>query len=208
MKDFLLVSIIGFLVGWLILPIAVNFNFKITPLFILGSVIGFTIFAPLMLAIIYGLSRFWPVLRQFGRFAAVGTLNTLLDISVLNLLIYFTGFAAGLYFSLFKAISFLVATTNSYFWNKFWTFQSKTLTNFAEYFRFAVFTFIGVLLNNGTASFLVNIVGPKANFSPIAWANLAALLAVAVSFLWNFCSYRYIIFSARGGSALGGKNQN
>lgn len=194
MKDFLLVSLIGFFVGWLILPIAANFDFQITPKLILFSVVGFAIFAPLVLAAIYFLGRFWSVLRQFGKFAAVGTLNTLLDISVLNLLIYFTGFTAGLYFSLFKTISFLVAATNSYFWNKFWTFQSKTPVNFAEYFRFAVFTFIGVLLNSGTASFLVNIVGPKANFSPIAWANLAALLAVAVSFLWNFCSYRYFIF--------------
>ena len=58
MKDFLIVSLIGFLAGWLVLPTAANFELKITPSLILFSVFGFTILAPLLLAVIYYLSRF------------------------------------------------------------------------------------------------------------------------------------------------------
>ena len=194
MKDFLLVSLIGFLVGWLILPVAANFGFKITILFIFCSVIGFVLLAPLVLAVIYFLGHLWPVLRQFGRFAAVGTLNTLINLGILNLLIYLTGIARGFYYTLFVALAFLAAVINSYFWNKFWSFQSQTSIHLSEFFHFFLVTLIGLIINDGLASFLVNIVGPLGGFNPIIWANLAAFMGVAASFLWNFFGYRYFIF--------------
>jgi len=194
MKDFRLVSLIGFLVGWLVLPTAVNLGFAITPKLILFSVFGFSVFAPLVLAVIYYLGRFWPALRQFGKFCAVGVLNTFLGFSVLNSLMYFTGITRGYFYSLFLAIAFLVSVTNSYFWNKFWSFQSQTSASPSEFSRFLFFTFIGLLINNGVASFLNNVIGPLGNISPIVWANISALIAIAFSFLWNFFSYRFLIF--------------
>ena len=194
MKDFLLVSLIGFLAGGLVLPTAFNLGFKITPTLILFSVFSFTFLAPLLLAIIYYFGRFWPGLRQFGKFCAVGVLNTFLGFSVLNLLMNFTGITRGLFYSLFITAAFLVSATNSYFWNKFWSFQSQSSTSPSEFSRFLLFTFIGFLINNGVASFLNNIIGPLGNISPIIWANISALIAIAFSFLWNFTSYRLIIF--------------
>ncbi len=194
MKDFLLVSLIGFLVGWLILPTASNLGLKISPTLILLSVFGFSILAPLILAVIYYFGRFWPGLRQFGKFCAVGVLNTFLSFSVLNLLIHFTGITRGLFYSLFLVVAFFVSVTNSYFWNKFWSFQSQTAASPSEFSRFLFFTFIGLLINNAVASFLNNVIGPLGGLKPIVWANVSAFLAIAVSFLWNFFSYRYFIF--------------
>jgi putative flippase GtrA len=195
-KDYYIVSIIGFLVGWLVLLPAANIGLRITPLLVFISVAGFTVFAPIALVILNFLSRFWKVLGQFGKFAAVGTLNTLLDLGVLNLLIYSTDIAAGFYFSGFKAISFLVATTNSYFWNKFWTFQSRMPVAPQEYARFLFFTFIGTLINVSVASLIVNVIGPPAGFEPKLWANVGAVMAVFVAMLWNFLSYRHVVFRA------------
>jgi len=201
MKDFLIVSLIGFLAGWLILPTVSNLGLAISPMLILFSVFGFSVFAPLVLAVIYYLGRFWLGLRQFGKFCAVGTLNTFLGFSVLNLLMNFTGITRGLFYSLFIATAFLVSTTNSYFWNKFWSFQSQTSTSPSEFSRFLFFTFIGFLINNGVASFLNNVIGPLGNISPIVWANISVLIAIAFSFLWNFTSYRLIIFKPRRSDA-------
>ncbi|MFA5084424.1 MAG: GtrA family protein [Candidatus Paceibacterota bacterium] len=194
MKDYLLVSLIGFLVGWLILPTAFNLGLKINPTLILLSVIGFSALAPLVLAVVFYFSRFWPGLRQFGKFCAVGVLNTFLGFSVLNLLIHFTGITRGLYYSLFLVLSFMVSVTNSYFWNKFWSFQSQTATSPSEFSRFLLFTFIGLLINNAVASFLNNVIGPLGGIKPIVWANVSAFFAIAFSFLWNFFSYRFWIF--------------
>jgi len=193
-KDFYLVSLIGFLVGLLILPTASNLGLKITPRLILLSVFGFVALAPLLLSVIYYFGRFYPALRQFGKFCAVGVLNTFLGFSVLNLLMNFSGITRGLLYSLFISAAFLASATNSYFWNKFWSFQSETSTSSSEFLRFLLFTFIGFLINNSVASFMNNAVGPLGNISPIVWANISALIAIAFSFLWNFTSYRYLIF--------------
>ncbi len=193
-KDFYLVAIIGFLVGWLVLMPIKNLGYEIKPLLILVSVVGLTLFAPFALFILKLLSRRFKVLEQFGKFAAVGTLNTFLYLAVINLLILLTDIARGTYYSLFVVTGFLISTTNSYLWNKFWTFQSRAPINLAEYGRFAFFTLIGVLINAGTASLIVNVIGAPSGFNLKLWANIGALIAVFVSFLWNFISYRKIVF--------------
>lgn len=187
-------AVIGFLVGWLILLPASNIGLKITPVFVVVSVVGFTLFAPLALWILNLLSRFWKILEQFGKFAAVGTLNTLLDLGVLNLLIFLTDITSGLSFSGFKAVSFIVATTNSYFWNKFWTFQSRLPVTGGEYVRFFLFTLVGTFINVTVASIIVNVIGAPQGLNPRLWANIGAIIAVFAAMLWNFLSYRYVVF--------------
>jgi len=193
-KDFYLVSLIGFSVGWLILPTAFNLGLKINPALILVSVFGFSVLAPLILSVIYYFARFWPGLRQFGKFCAVGALNTFLGFSVLNLFMHFTGITRGVFYSLFLAAAFLVSAVNSYFWNKFWSFESQTAASPSEFSRFLLFTFVGLLINNAAASFLNNVIGPLGGVKPVIWANVSAFSAIAVSFLWNFFSYRCLIF--------------
>jgi putative flippase GtrA len=196
-KDFYLVAIIGFLVGWLVLMPIKNFGYEIKPLLILISVVGLTLFAPLALFILKFLGKFWPVLEQFGKFAAVGTLNTLLYLAVINLLILLTDIAKGTYYSVFVVVGYLVSTTNSYVWNKFWTFQNRSPATFAEYGRFAFFTFIGILLNASTASLIVNVIGAPVGVNLKLWANVGALVAVAVTLFWNFSTYRRFVFKPK-----------
>ena len=193
-RDFYLVSIIGFLVGWLIFLPLKNIGYEINPTLIMISVIGFTLFAPLALFVLKLLSGKWLVFVQFGNFAAVGTLNTLLDLGILNLLIFLTDIASGPYFTAFKAVSFLVGTTNSYFWNKLWTFQNRLPVTFHEYLRFALFTFVGALINVGVATFIVNVIGPPEGVSLKLWANTGAIIAVFAALFWNFLSYKKIVF--------------
>ncbi|MEK7512925.1 MAG: GtrA family protein [Patescibacteria group bacterium] len=194
-RDFYLVTLIGFIVGWLVLvPVKNGFGVAFTVPLVVGSVVGFSAFAPLALFLLKLLSRRWRVFEQFGKFAAVGTLNTLLDLSVLNGLIALSGIASGVGFAGFKALSFIVGTTNSYFWNKFWTFESRMPVTAREYLRFATFTLIGTIINVSVASFVVNVVDAPEGMSPKLWANVGALIAVAASFLWNFLSYRLVVF--------------
>ncbi len=193
-KDFYLVALIGFLVGWLVALPAANIGVAITPKFFFVSVLGFTLFAPFALWILHLLSKRWDVFEQFGKFAAVGTLNTLLDLGVLNLLMLLTNLASGYPFMGFKAISFLAATTNSYFWNKFWTFGNQIPVTAKEYLRFAFFTLGGVVINVTVASIVVNVIGAPHSISLKLWANIGALCGVFAGFLWNFLSYKLVVF--------------
>jgi len=190
MKDFKLVTIIGLLVGALALMPAKNLGVEVTLPLVAASVVGFGVFAPIALAILKLLARKYPVFEQFGKFAAVGTLNTLIDLGVLNLLILISGLSSGLPYAGFKASSFVAGTTNSYFWNKFWTFGSKMPVTAKEYIRFAGFTLVGVAINVTVATSVVTFIGDGGKL----FANIGALSGVFVALAWNFVSYKKFVF--------------
>ncbi len=193
-KDYFLVWIIGIFVGVLALIPLKNIGIEFGWLFAVVLVIGLSVFAIFALFILKLLSRWIPVFEKFGKFAAVGTLNTLLDLGVLNLLIFIVGISSGVGFVLFKAVSFLAGTTNSYLWNKLWTFQSKAPVSAGEYVRFAGFTLVGTLINISVAASIVNGISAPNGINEKLWANIGALIAVAVSFLWNFLTYKNVVF--------------
>lgn len=131
---------------------------------------------------------------QFFKFAVVGVMNTLIDLGVLNGLILLTGMAVGWQFSVFKGISFIAAVINSYFFNKFWTFKSKKSVGAGELLQFFAVSVGGFVVNVGTASLVVNVIGPLWGISPTLWANVGAISAIAFSMAWNFIGYKFLVF--------------
>lgn len=134
------------------------------------------------------------ILLQAAKFFLVGTLNTFIDLGVLNIFIWISGIATGILYSIFKTISFLVATTNSYFWNKFWTFEKREKPTTREFLKFFVITAIGLGINVGIASFVVNIIGPKFGLTEKIWASIGAIIAAFFAFGWNFLGSKFIVF--------------
>ena len=195
-KDFIIVSVVGFLIGLFALfpirNIGAERGFSLTIPLSAAIVLGCAVFALVALSVLHILSKRMPVFEKFGKFAAVGTLNTVLDLSVLNALTLLTGFSAGIAFFGFKAVSFVCATTNSYFWNKFWTFGSDMPVSAKEYLRFGFFTLLGALLNASVAS-LVRVTIAADLPSGLA-VNISGLISVAASFLFNFFMYKNIVF--------------
>lgn len=198
-KDRSVVASVGFLIGALALIPIKNLGIALTPLVIVSVVVGCMLFALLALGILYVLGRRWEAIYQFGKFAAVGTLNSLVDLAILNLLILLTDVASGGYFTLFKTISAFAGKNNSYFWNKMWAFGDgdaawRERVVWREYIQFIFFTFIGLLLNVGIASLIVNIFPQPPQISEKLWANIGAVIAMLASMFWNFLSYRWVVF--------------
>jgi putative flippase GtrA len=197
-NDYWLVTIIGFLVGWLILLPATNLlDTKFSFFIIAGSVFGFTILAPLIFFIFKKISLFFRIAEQLGKFAAVGTLGTFLDLGILNALIILTGAAAGWRFTLFKTISFFIASLNNYFWHKFWTFESNSAVSLKDYGKFISVMLISAAVNVIVASFFVNIVGTPQGFPVKVWANISAGIAVIFSIAWSFSGLKFFVFEKR-----------
>lgn len=130
-------------------------------------------------------SWFWQLIK----FAVVGSINTAVDFGVLNLLIFFTALSSGIYFSIFKAISFIVANINSYFLNRFWTFRAG-----GEYLKFFIISLGGLIINVGISSLLVNLVMPQFGIGPVLWANIGAAFGAGAGLLWNFLGYKFMVF--------------
>ena len=134
-------------------------------------------------------------LKQFLKFAVVGAINTGVDFLILNIEMLITGITSGPLMFVQNILSFSIATTNSYFLNKHWTFKDKSKNK--EGFKFAQFlviSVIGALINSAIVFSATTFIDPIFGLSPTLWANLAKLLATGISLIWNFLGYKFVVF--------------
>lgn len=193
--DAIISTIIGFLIGVFFFIALKNIG-KSFPY----SWLLLVIFPPLALLGMFVASFIGKkllIIYQAAKFVLVGALNTFIDLGVLNGLIWVSGIATGIWYSAFKGTSFLLATINSYFWNKHWTFRKREKV-FAprEYLKFLITVTIGLFINIGIASFVVNIIGPQYGLTEKMWANVGAFIAVLIAWVWNFLASKFIVFKS------------
>jgi putative flippase GtrA len=204
-NDYKLATITGFFTGGVLLPLLYNlvltFPFGISRLFVIGIIPIFW-----MTGIWLGnfLSRWISIMAQFSRYVASGFLSFPIDFGIFNLLIMFTGIASGQWLALFKGTSYIFANVNAYLWNKYWVFrlyapnEGVSLRSMLhEYGRFLIVSLVGFVINVSITSFIVDIIGPKFGFGDKAWANIAAVAAVAIAIIWNFTGYKLFVFRPR-----------
>ena len=191
--DAIISLIIGFLIGVFFFIILETIEIKIP--YSLLLIIIFPTLSTLGMLIASLLGKKFLIILQLAKFVLVGALNTFVDLGLLNALIWISGIATGSWYSVFKGISFLVATVNSYFWNKHWTFEKRErIFVSGEFSKFLVVVSIGFAFNVGIASIIVNVIGPQFGITEKIWATVGAFLAGLTAWLWNFLSAKFIVF--------------
>lgn len=135
------------------------------------------------------------VFVEVKRFIIVGFVNTVLDLAVLNFLIFLTHKGRnGLWFSIFKSISFLVAVANSYFVNHSWTFNGRSgRTSVSQATQFLAVSLFGALINVGSASYVATFI-PAIHGMEVYWPSMAALAGTAYGLASNFLGYKHVVF--------------
>jgi len=216
-SDIIASLVLGEIATWLILAVIKTilplFYEQFRSLLLIGLPIIFPILCLIFLYLAFLIARKITVIRQASKFVLVGGLNTLVDWGVLSFLIFafqkylnigsshviFSIFSVTIiFYSLFKAISFILATTNSYIWNKFWTFKRKTTEKLSkEFLQFFVISVIGFLINVGLASFVFKFMPPFGGLNIDQWAIFSAAVATVVSMVWNFLGYKFIVFDVK-----------
>jgi len=132
-------------------------------------------------------------LIQFGKFLAVGTLNTGIDFGTLNLLSWLTGIYGGVRLAPINVPGVLLALTNSYLLNKHWTFKTPLYPG-RRAGRFVLVSLAGMGLNTALMVALTHFVMRPTGLTPQLWENLAKVLATGGTLLWDFFGYKFLVF--------------
>jgi putative flippase GtrA len=141
---------------------------------------------------------------QIFRFGVVGVINTVVDLSVLNVLIFLTHTGqAGAMFAVFKTFAFASAVLNSYVMNRSWTFRRSTDKHYVvEGAQFLFISLLGAVVNVGTSSYVATYMHPRWGIHTKAWPSFAALVGTAFSLGFNFIGYKFWVFSHRKSEGL------
>lgn len=192
--DIILALVTGEIIAWFFYGILKNLGFEIRFLALILA-ISFPILALFGIWIAWLLGRKFLWIFQTAKFLLVGAVATFVDLGILNLLIWVSGSALGSFYSIFKGISFIVATASKYLGDKFWAFEKMERVGMGKEFgQFFAVTLIGLAINVGIASLIVNLIGIQFGLTEKIWANVGAILAAFVSGVWNFLGYKFIVF--------------
>ena len=135
-------------------------------------------------------SKEWRVsLHQFIKFALIGVVNTFIDFGVYYTLTRHVAFfdVATPRKYIANVISFLIATTFSFYSNRSWTFKRSDKASLNEAFRFYGTTTSGLVINEILLFGLINIFG--------MYDLVAKILATFVTIFWNFFLKKFWVFT-------------
>ena len=118
---------------------------------------------------------------QLAKFAAVGATGYVVNLAVYTALLR----GAGWHYAYAATVSFLVAVTNNYAWNRLWTFRGQRGHVVFQGLRFLVVSTMALVANLVVLHLLV-----QAGLGEIVAQALAIMLVTPVNFvgnkLWSF----------------------
>lgn len=192
--DIILAAVTGEITAWFFSFLLKDANLRIANLELILAV-SFPILSVIGIWLAWLLGKKFLWIFQLAKYLLIGVLATIIDLLLLNVLISVSGIAAGIYFSVFKGITFLAATSSKYIGDKFWAFEKMEKKGIGKEFgQFFLVTLIGFGLNVGIASFVVNGIGPQFGMSDKLWANMGGIAAAFGVMAWNFIGYKFFVF--------------
>ena len=204
-KDLVLAILAGEIITWLSLPTLKNLNLlNLLSEWEIGLKLFVAIWAIFLpVGAVLGLGMFYFIAKiknrigffQLGKYGVIGVLNTFLNAGIYNLLIFLTDTAIGFILDLFFVMAFIITVINSFFWNKYWSFEEKRTEVFGKEALnfFGVSTFVAII-NIAMLHIIVNTIGAPANIEPKIWANIALVFTIITAFFGNFFGYKFIVF--------------
>jgi len=123
------------------------------------------------------LISYWKGLGHFIKFNVVGIMNTAVDFGVFMILNRYL----GLIYAVSQVISYSCGMVNSYFLNKFWTFQKREGFTAIEVTKFILVN----LCSLGVSLLVLYILQSKWSWEVLPSKVLATGFSVGVNFLGN-----------------------
>ena len=204
-KDFWLAILAGEIVVWLSLPTLKNIKIlELLAKWGIGLklfVVFWAFFVPA--SAILGLYLFYLIARhknkigflQLGKYGVIGVLNTFLNAGIYNFLIFITNIVSGFTIDSFFVVAFVITVTNSFLWNRYWTFeQIGTETVSKDAFQFFFVSTVVAVINFVILHIIINVIGAPVGIDLKIWANIALAFTIITAFFGNFFGYKFFVF--------------
>ncbi|EFH80777.1 GtrA family protein [Ktedonobacter racemifer DSM 44963] len=132
---------------------------------------------------------------QVVRYCLVGGVNTLIDVSILNALLWRFPTHNMQLLVVENSVAYAGGAVSSFFLNKYWTFRRKQQPTRQEVGRFLLSVALEILSNNALLWLAGMALSPfMANV--IVWGNISKLLAVAANAVLSYLLMRFWIFAS------------
>lgn len=182
------------LIMWLcsVLNACGSFDWLVSILWLIGPLMGL-----LGIYIADWLGSFSESLWQASKTILVGSLNILIETSLITIAqkILWTPDFVKEHYPVVISIIFLIAATNSYFWNKFWSFEKRdTEDKIKEAGKFYTITITGYILSVLISSTIAQRVTPMFGCTTAGWNLAANVIAAVIVFVYHFMGYKFIVF--------------
>ena len=134
--------------------------------------------------------------RQILRFVLTGGLNTLVDLLILNGLLWLFPTSSSGMLLVYNSLAYSIGAINSFLLNKYWTFGQKRGTTRAELARFVLLTLCGIAWSS-----LILWLASRALhlflFNTTVWANVSKLIAIGGTALISYLGMRLWVFVSK-----------
>ena len=138
-----------------------------------------------------------PDFRQFLRFCVVGSVNAVIDFALLNVLLWAYPTTNTEKILFYNSLAVLLASTNSFFCNKYWTFQQRESITLSEVLRFVVVAGATTGMNDALMLLLSKLF-PDVMRSTLIGANALKLAAIIGTMSISFFGMRLWVFFKKG----------
>lgn len=190
---FALVS--GYAIGWVARDFIKDYGIDIGFLYSLLLHYILPVFSVFCLWIAFLAGKRFLFVFQAAKHLLIGAFATVVDLKLFEALVWTLSLLFPKAYIFPKTISFLAATLIKYWGNKHWAFEKhEKLEAKKEILLFFLVTIVGLILDVGLFYYFTKVLGPQFAIPTEIWLKLSVLMAAIVAAIWNFLSYKFLVF--------------
>lgn len=134
---------------------------------------------------------------RFSKFSMVGATNALVDIGVLNLLLWLGPTREASVLAIYNGIALVLANVNSYIGNTMWTFRGRANHGRRQTTLFLIQALVNITVSNGLFYLLVRFLLVYDVVPGWIAGNTAKIISIIVASTLSFFLMRYVVFSSK-----------
>ncbi|CAM3838933.1 GtrA family protein [Alicyclobacillus pomorum] len=141
----------------------------------------------------------WPRAswKRYVKFLVVGGMNAVVDLFVLNVLLFLSTPKTALELTLCNSIAVACAIANSYLWNRRWTFKDATDGSLRQRCLFLLQALVNIAINDAVVILFTRELDSMNFASPVVESNVAKAAAMLVSSSVSYWFMSVLVFRLR-----------